>query len=436
MRFLAPAHVIVLQKSWQAFSGLVTTLLITQFLSSEEQGYFYTFGSLLSGYVLLDLGLSGLLVQITARMYPGVVLGEQGRIATEDKVGHLFAAMTAWVKAWYFKVAALSLLLIPLGYLYFSHAALGAQEISWQWPWVVVVLAVAISLPSYPALSIIEGMGRIVEAYSIRLGFYVVGAVLTWVLVISGHGLLAPAMAPVAVAGVTFWWFRFKYRHLFSSCESKSGGIFSWREMIWPLHQKVALTWITNYAFLFAPTIIIFFFQGPKLAGQMGLSIVMANILGSICTSWFTAKVPHITHLVVEGRVRESDHIFIGEFKKALVLGVAGYGAILAGGMIVSSFAIGQRILPLPLLGLLLLNFQIVQVGTMLSIYFRARGRELLAIPNFITGFCALVCACIMAKDYGAWGVLGSWLAGNMLIYVPSMRLAWKHGKIASGSHV
>lgn len=432
MRFLAPAHAIVLQKSWQALSGLITTLLVTQFLSPEEQGYFYTIGSLLSSYVLLDLGLSGLLVQISARMFPGVSFGEQGEIETGSRAGQSFAALAAWVRLWYSKAAAISLLLMPLGYLYFSHAALGAQEIAWQWPWIVVVVAVAVSLPSYPALSIIEGMGRIIEVYSIRLGFYVLGAALTWILVVGGHGLFAPAMAPFAVAVVTYWWLHFKYKKLFLAKKETDLNIFSWRENIWPLQQKVALSWVANYVFLFAPTIIIFYFQGAQLAGQVGLSIVMANIIGSMGTSWLTAKVPHITHLVAEGREQESDSVFVGEFKKAFLLGCAGYGAILIMAMVISPYQIGQRILPLPLLGVLLLNFQVVQTGNMLSIYFRARGREVMAIPSVASGLVAFVSACVVAKDYGAEGVLGAWLIANALIYIPAMRLAWKHGKIGS----
>ena len=71
----APAHIVALQKSIQAATGLVTAILVTIFLSPEEQGYFFTMGSLLSSYTLLDLGLSSLLIQVSARYFAGLDWG-------------------------------------------------------------------------------------------------------------------------------------------------------------------------------------------------------------------------------------------------------------------------------------------------------------------------------------------------------------------------
>ena len=40
----------------QAGGGIVTLLLIAKFLTSEEQGYYYTFGSILSMQIFFELG--------------------------------------------------------------------------------------------------------------------------------------------------------------------------------------------------------------------------------------------------------------------------------------------------------------------------------------------------------------------------------------------
>ena len=50
----------------QAIGGMVTILLITNFLSKEEQGFYYTFASVLAIQIFFELGLGGILTQFVA----------------------------------------------------------------------------------------------------------------------------------------------------------------------------------------------------------------------------------------------------------------------------------------------------------------------------------------------------------------------------------
>ena len=423
---LVPAHIILLQKGWQAVSGFITALLVAYFLSPEEQGYYYAIGSLLSGYVLLDLGLSGLLVQISARMFPGLEFRPGGHVVPDGIPRSAFLAMAAWSKRWYAKAGLAALFLIPIGFLYFSYAKPGSPEMNWQWPWIFVVISVAVSMPVYPVLSIVEGTGRVAEAYLVRLGHYGLGALLAWSLLAGGLGLYAPAMAPLSVAVVAYGWLYFRYRPLFAANSGKERG-FSWREQVWPLQRKVALSWLSSYVFLYSPTLIVFYFLDSAMAGQLGLSIVVANLLGSLCASWLIAKVPLITHLVVQGRAVDSHNLFLAEFRKAFLLMFVAYVV----GIVVVAWAnevfIAKRILPLFELSLLFAVFLIFHSISMFSVYFRARGREVLAIPIIVATLISLVVACGLAKNYGVPGVLGSFLAiyggGGLL----GMRIAWKN---------
>jgi len=409
MSLFAPAHIIFLQKGLQAVCGCITALLVTYFLSAEEQGYYYAIGSLLSGYVLLDLGLSGLLVQISARMFSGLVLRQGGHVVPDGFARSAFLAMVAWSKRWYVKVGLATLLLIPLGFLYFAYAQPGAREISWQWPWLFVVISVAVSLPAYPALSIVEGMGQVAEAYLVRLGHYGLGALLAWSSLAGGLGLYAPAMASLSVTVVVYVWLYFRHRLLFATSGIK-GNVFCWREQVWPLQRKVALAWLASYVFMNAPTLVVFYFCDSATAGQLGLSIVVANLLGSLCASWLTAKVPHITHLIVQGHVADSHKLFLAEFRKAFLLMSVAYvvGVVSVAWMSEISFA--KRILPYSELMLLFIVFQVFHSIGMFSLYFRAQGREVLAIPTIVTTLFSLVGACILAKNYGVFGVLVSLL--------------------------
>ena len=382
---------------------------MTYFLSAEEQGYYYAIGSLLSGYVLLDLGLSGLLVQISARMFLGLELQQGGHVVPDGITRSAFLGMVAWSKRWYAKASLAALLLIPIGFLYFAYAKPGSQEMNWQWPWIFVVISVAVSLPAYPVLSIVEGTGRVAEAYLVRLGHYGLGALLAWLSLAGGLGLYAPAMAPLSVAVVAYGWLYFRYRPLIAANGGKESG-FSWREQVWPLQRKVALAWLASYVFLYSPTLIVFYFLDSATAGQLGLSVVIANLLGSLCASWLTAKVPHITHLVVQGRAVDSRKLFLAEFRKAFLLMFAAYVTGVVAVAWMSEMSIAKRILPFFDLLLLFTVFLVFHSLGMFSMYFRAQGRDVLAIPTLVTTLISMIVAGVLAKHYGVPGVLGSFL--------------------------
>ena len=50
----------------QAGGSIITLLLIAKFLSKEEQGFYYTFTSVLAIQIFFELGLSGILTQFVA----------------------------------------------------------------------------------------------------------------------------------------------------------------------------------------------------------------------------------------------------------------------------------------------------------------------------------------------------------------------------------
>jgi len=425
-RLVTPAHIVVLQKITQAATGFVTAVLVTYFLSLEEQGYYYAIGSILSGYVLLDLGLSGLLVQISARMFPSLDFGPGGHVVPDGTARSSFLSMVAWSRRWYVKAGLAALVLIPIGFLYFSFANPGSTGMNWQWPWVFVVISVALSLPGYPVLSIIEGTGRVTEVYLIRLGHYVLGALGAWVLLAGGLGLYAPAMAAISVALVANGWLYLRYRHLLAPNGAAASG-FSWREQVWPLQRKVALSWLASYVFLYSPTLVVFYFLDPARAGQLGLSIVVANLLGSVCASWMIAKIPLITQLVAQGLVVDSRRLFLREFKKAFVLMFLAYGIGVLFVAWAADFPIARRILSIFELSLLFGVFLIFHSAGMFAVYFRARGRDSLAFPTLALTVISLVVACGVAKYSGMLGILGAFAViygGGLFV----MWIIWRDG--------
>ena len=71
----------VLARGWSGLAGLVTVALIARFLSPAEQGYYFTFGSLVAMQLVFELGFSVVILQLATHECAHLTLGRDGRVA-------------------------------------------------------------------------------------------------------------------------------------------------------------------------------------------------------------------------------------------------------------------------------------------------------------------------------------------------------------------
>ncbi|QFY44168.1 hypothetical protein F6R98_17260 [Candidatus Methylospira mobilis] len=418
------SHVVFLQRICQAASGVITAVLVAVYLTPIEQGFYYTMGSLLSAYSLLDLGLSGLLVQVSARLFAGLRFATDGEVRPVTERAE-FIAMMRWARRWYASTALIALVLLPIGWLYF-HLANRQFDVSWQQPWLVIVLAVSLSMPAYPLLSVIEGAGKVTEIYLIRILHYTFAALLSWGMLVSGHGLYALAMMPLSVAVITLLWSRTRFNKLMTLCrDNNSQDGFQWKTRLWPLHRQVALVSVGNYIFLQCPVPVLFYLSGPKDAGRLGLSMLILNIISAISMSWFTASIPRMTRLVSEGKQEASRQLFIREYGRFMLIMSVLYGSLLAIVYGLPEIYFIARVLPFPELSVLMLTYLLTQSMSAIGGYFRAYGREVFALANISASLLALAIASALAASFGALGFLSGLAVAYLLILAPVLLWAW-----------
>src|ERR1700757_835113 len=56
----------ILARGWASLAGIVTVTLIARFLSPAEQGYYYTFGSVIALQIVFELGFSFVILQMAS----------------------------------------------------------------------------------------------------------------------------------------------------------------------------------------------------------------------------------------------------------------------------------------------------------------------------------------------------------------------------------
>lgn len=90
---------------FQAFAGVISIFFIATFLSGEEQGFYYTFGSILAIQVFFELGFTGIMTQYVA--HEAVHLKQSGSFfyEGEERYKSRLAYLIRFCFKWYSLVA-------------------------------------------------------------------------------------------------------------------------------------------------------------------------------------------------------------------------------------------------------------------------------------------------------------------------------------------
>lgn len=403
---------------------MVTLGLVATVFTAEQQGWYYSFLSVAALYTLFDLGLSIVLVQVAAHLFVGTAWSRRGEL-TGDAVA--FKTLIRWGGRHYLVLAAIfAALLIPGGWYFFSYEAMHAQGVGeWQGAWVALVTATALSMLGIPFLSVIEGSGIVAQANAVRLGQGVAGALGCWVVLLAGGGLWATA-AVSALGTVVLWlWLLTKWPSLVSVAREAPGDDSTFSREVWPLYWRVGITWISGYVLTQIYTPILLHFQGGTVAGQMGLSLAIVNMLGLVAQSWVARHVPAMGMAAARKDWLTLDRLFSDDFKLSCLVYGAGVACILAVRVWLGDYLYAERILPPWLLvGLCIVGFVNHIIG-LLAAQLRSFRQEPLVWIALLGAMVTLPCAIFGAKFHGAQGVVLSVVSVQLAMTFPLSCWLW-----------
>ena len=106
----------------QGFTGVASVFFITTFLTGVEQGFYYTFGSILALQVFFEMGLTGIMTQYVAHEASHLQLVDNCHYVGEQKYQSRLASLVHFCIKWYGVLAILIFVfLIVVGFFYFSR---------------------------------------------------------------------------------------------------------------------------------------------------------------------------------------------------------------------------------------------------------------------------------------------------------------------------
>lgn len=397
-------------RGWSLISGIVTMLLVVSYLTPDEQGYYYTFASLLAMQIFFELGMSVVVMQFASHEMAHLCWTKMGTIEGDGKAKSRLRSLWILVTKWYGIIAALIIVVIlPIGWIFFSkiHSELA---VSWQVAWVWLILAAAINMCCMPFLALLEGCGCVTEVARLRMIQNIIGSLLAWMVLVGGGGLLAlSAMNSGLAATVLVWLWRTKRIFLINLLsQNVPGVIIKWKTEIWPFQWRIALSWLSGYFIFQLFTPILFAYHGSIEAGKMGISISIANALMSVAVAWINTKAPSFGSLIAKKNYFELDRVFVLALSQSLaVMLVMGFClCVINFTLHVEQVQFAYRILdPLPFC-LLVVATTCAYVTYAQAVYLRAHKEEPFMLMSLISAVLIGGSAIFIGKKYGSMGLM------------------------------
>ena len=121
----------VLARAWSSLAGPVTVTLIAHFLSPAEQGYYYTFGSLIALQIIFELGFSFVILQMASHERASLTIAPDGTIDGNPVAHARLASVLQKTVRWYTAIAMLlAAFLLLAGFRFFPPISLAARWFS------------------------------------------------------------------------------------------------------------------------------------------------------------------------------------------------------------------------------------------------------------------------------------------------------------------
>lgn len=399
--FSLDAHILstLLYRGWSILAGGVTILLIPLRLSGEEQGYYYTFVSLLALQIFFELGLSQVIVQFMARQSAYLTAISLERLEGPPEDIERIKAVVRLVHRWYALAAIIFFVVVGLGgALYFS----GEPSLSQKWVtvWLVLVLSSAWNLFLSGKMALLEGLGLVADVSKLRLRQSMAGHTFMWLGLLLGWSVYAMLFVP-CVAGImsTIWLNRCAQTIKISKGNQSSPQTIRWSTEIFPMQWRIAVSWMSGYLMFQMFTPLIFQSQGAIEAGRLGLALAVFTAIQTVGMSWITAKIPVFSQLIRRGDRQELNTLFFRLLKHALVFtAIATTLVPLVVGILGNhGYPVFARIASLPSLFLLAAVTTVNLVVFCAATYMRTHNTEPMMPISVVAGVLTAVTASITA---------------------------------------
>jgi hypothetical protein len=358
-------------RTCMAASGLVTLAVVSSSLSPTEQGYYFTFESLINLRIVAELGLSQVIVQVASHELARLGWTPAGLLVGDRSARARLTILLRGGLRWYVCVAAtLGVLLAAGGTLFFRWGS--RTDVAWALPWLALSAVTAAHFLVLPLMALLEGLGQVAQVMRLRLQDALLSYVLLWIALRHGAGLWALPLFYLSSFIIQASWLIIRWRHVLSEIwrgHDRSCDDF-WRREVLPFQWRLGVSWLSGY--------LVFHLAGPVDAGRLGMSLVAAQGVLTIGISVMRAKAPTLGRLIAAQDWPQLGRVWQRALHQTLAITALGSLMVPSLGFALETYlpAFALRVLPSQLLAVLAVATVINGASQATAVYLRAYREE------------------------------------------------------------
>lgn len=293
----------------QVFIQLAVILLIANYFSSVQLGYYYVLNSYAGLSVFFELGITFVVMQTAA--HEGASLSKEDFYTSNHKVQRL-ASLFNFALKWFTVTSLLFILFITCtaGFFFSGKAA---DSVNWKFPLFILTLAISISLFINGLYSFFEGCRFIYEVSVLKITQNLLFIVLFFLFLVNGAGLFAYGLSFITSIAITliiltrlqlFKVIKNIFKHRMNEIR------LNWMKDIFPLQWRFALSTISGFFIFQIMNLFTFKYQGAIISGKLGLTLSIVNGLTTVSMVWFGSRAPLLASMVANRRIENFQALF------------------------------------------------------------------------------------------------------------------------------
>jgi hypothetical protein len=413
-----------ISKLFSFLSAPISIYLISKKLSVFEQGYYFTFSSLLGISVFFELGLGVVITQFASHEFSKLNWTKEGDLIGDNVAKSNLIYLVKKSLFWYFIMSIImALVMIPIGLSIFKEKA-PTVTLNYVYPWILLILAFSVNTALIPFISMIEGCNRVSDVQKLRLFQTTLVIPTTWLFLYFNIKLYVFFIEYFGYFIVTFIWIFFRYKkiffQIFKTSIPQNSSLISWKNDVFPMQWRIAISWLSAYFinYMFVP--LLFHYSNSIEAAKMGMSLKLTGYIYIFSMAWVNTKTPLYGSLISNKNEKKLRYIFKSSTYYSVTIAFISSFALL---IFVYFYEIynpkfTQRILPLNLLALLCIANIINVFNSSIAGYLRAFKKEPLLLTSLILAFLIAISNIISAKYYNVSFMIVSYLAILILVGV------------------
>lgn len=307
---------ILINKIWAIFKGPISIFFIITYLSSEEQGLWYTFISLGALSMFAELGFTMIITQFVSHEFAhlkeenGILVGE--RVFLE----RIISLIKFSIKFYLIIIPTAIIILALVGFIYFGFTL----NITFS-AWIVFSFVGGLSLFTSLLQAIYQGLDKV---KSIQINI-LIGSIFmssfNWILLylrFSIWALVWGNLLGLIIMSILLYYIAPSFWNQIRTLELRNK--FNWFKEIINLQWKYAISWASGFFIFYLLIPATYKYIGKIEAGQFGVTQSIVSSVSGLSAGWVVSKLPKFNILVAKNEMKELDNLFMNSSIRALII--------------------------------------------------------------------------------------------------------------------